>query len=514
MVDRLHLKPRHRAVLEALLQEHLTGVEVWAYGSRVNGKSHDGSDLDLVLRGPGLGEIPAGQLGDFEEAVRESTIPFLIEARDWARLPERFQREIEREYVVVHQVQQTGRSVNWQEMMFNEAFLVNPPIKLKRGENFPFVDMASLIPGSRSTYSRERRLFTGGGSRFIEGDTLMARITPCLENGKIARYRSSGLETRAHGSTEFIVIRGRSEVTCSGFAYYISRSEPVRRHAISQMSGTSGRQRVPLNAFTHLAIRIPPLPEQRAIAHILGTLDDKIELNRRMNATLEAMARAIFKDWFVDFGPTRAKAEDCAPYLAPELWNLFPDTLDDEDKPIGWEVHRLADYLELIYGKSLPAKRRNPGPVAVYGSGGLMGRHDAALIQGPAVIVGRKGTVGSLYWEDGPVFPIDTVFYVRTRMGSLLFNYHLLASQPLSDMNTDAAVPGLNRNNAYRLEFPNPGARLVSAFGEIAGFLWKRRRSNLQKTNALTQTRDLLLPKLISGEIRLRDAEKMVEAVA
>ena len=101
MVDRLHLLPKHRRALEALLQKHLPDVEVWAYGSRVNGRGHDGSDLDLVLRGPGLTEIPSGQLGDFEEAVRESNIPFLVEAGDWARLPERFHREIERDHVVL-----------------------------------------------------------------------------------------------------------------------------------------------------------------------------------------------------------------------------------------------------------------------------------------------------------------------------------------------------------------------------------------------------------------------------
>ena len=101
MADRLHLLPKHRRALEALLRKHLPDVEVWAYGSRVNGRSHDGSDLDLVLRGRGLKEISTGQLGDFEEAVRESNIPFLVEARDWARLPERFHGEIEREYVVL-----------------------------------------------------------------------------------------------------------------------------------------------------------------------------------------------------------------------------------------------------------------------------------------------------------------------------------------------------------------------------------------------------------------------------
>ncbi|MYC59115.1 MAG: nucleotidyltransferase domain-containing protein [Gammaproteobacteria bacterium] len=97
--DRLRLLPRHLRILERLLGEHLPDVEVWAYGSRVNGRGHDGSDLDLVLRGPELKEIPIERLADFEEAVRESTIPFLVEARDWARLPERFQEEIEREHV-------------------------------------------------------------------------------------------------------------------------------------------------------------------------------------------------------------------------------------------------------------------------------------------------------------------------------------------------------------------------------------------------------------------------------
>ena len=101
MADRLHLSPKHRRVLEELLRKHLFGVEVWAYGSRVTGQSHDGSDLDLVLRGPRLKEIPIGQLVDFEEAVRESNIPFLVEARDWVRLPERFHPKIEQDYVVL-----------------------------------------------------------------------------------------------------------------------------------------------------------------------------------------------------------------------------------------------------------------------------------------------------------------------------------------------------------------------------------------------------------------------------
>ena len=101
MTDRLHLSPRHRAEIEALLRKHLPDVEVWAYGSRVTGRSHDGSDLDLVLRGPDTQQVPIDALQAFVEAMRDSNIPFLVEARDWARLPERFHREIERHHIVL-----------------------------------------------------------------------------------------------------------------------------------------------------------------------------------------------------------------------------------------------------------------------------------------------------------------------------------------------------------------------------------------------------------------------------
>ena len=101
MTNRIHLQPQHRQVLESLLCEYLSGVEVWAYGSRVSGRSHNGSDLDLVLRSPNLKKIPVEQLANFQEALRESAIPFIVEAHDWVHLPEKFQREIERNYVVL-----------------------------------------------------------------------------------------------------------------------------------------------------------------------------------------------------------------------------------------------------------------------------------------------------------------------------------------------------------------------------------------------------------------------------
>ena len=295
------------------------------------------------------------------------------------------------------------------------------------------------------------------------------------------------------------------------FFGFLLSGMPYQETFIAIATSSGGQANLSPTQILGAPVRYPNLMNQRRIGELLGTLDDKIELNRRMNETLEAMARALFKDWFVDFGPTRAKAESRDPYLAPEIWDLFPDKLDEDGKPEGWEDSKVEDYLELAYGKSLPAKSRRPGGVAVYGSGGLTGFHDEALIKGPAVIVGRKGTVGSLYWEDRPIFPIDTVFYVVPKRASLSFCYQLLLSQPLAHMNTDAAVPGLNRNNAYRLEFPWPGSRLTNTFESFASPLWKKRTANLREIDTLSQSRDLLLPKLMSGKIRVGDADKIVK---
>jgi len=264
--------------------------------------------------------------------------------------------------------------------------------------------------------------------------------------------------------------------------------------------------------FDKLLIPLPTRCIQEKIGEFYYNTCLKIELNRRMNETLEEMARAIFKDWFIDFGPTRAKQADRAPYLPEPLWSLFPEAIDDETGlPLGWRSSTVEDFMELAYGKSLPAKNRRPGHVVVYGSGGQTGFHDEAFISSPAVIVGRKGTVGSIYWEERPIFPIDTVFYVVPKKTSLLFCYQLLLAQPLADMNTDAAVPGLNRNNAYRLEFPYPSADLVNAYEVIVSPIWTKRGINLSEIETLTETRDRLLPKLMSGEIRVKEAEKRAE---
>jgi type I restriction enzyme, S subunit len=303
------------------------------------------------------------------------------------------------------------------------------------------------------------------------------------------------------------VLRLREPAAVDYFVYAVA--SPQVQHTIRNWCNTTVQATLNLKEIRALPLPWPDKGTRQAIAATLGALDDKIELNRRMNDTLEAMARTIFKDWFVDFGPIRAKMDGCAPYLTPEIWSLFPNTLDKDRKPEGWGERRVEDILELAYGKALKASERVPGLIPVYGSGGITGYHNEALVNGPSIVVGRKGTVGSLYWEDRSFFPIDTVFYVKPK-APLTFCFYHLQTLGLEGMNTDAAVPGLNRNNVYRLPVPWSGNELRDQFDDWVMPIRQRMRANSDESEALTATRDFLLPKLMSGEVRVDEAEKIV----
>jgi len=292
-----------------------------------------------------------------------------------------------------------------------------------------------------------------------------------------------------------------------------------------QYKGVAGQtdmaEYVSLSDQRRMHITLPPLPEQRAIAHILGTLDDKIELNRRMSETLEQMARALFKAWFVDFEPVRAKMEgrwrrgESLPGLPAHLYDLFPDRLVDSELgeiPEGWGVKRLGDLLELAYGKALKAEDRRNGKVPVYGSNGQVGWHNERLACGPGIVVGRKGNPGVVTWAPTDFFVIDTAFYVvpRTSCHSLRFLFYALQTHDLASLGTDSAVPGLNRNLAYMSLQVLPSPSLLMKFDAVSRALDERVHACSQQSRTLAALRDTLLPKLISGALRVKDAERFL----
>ena len=260
---------------------------------------------------------------------------------------------------------------------------------------------------------------------------------------------------------------------------------------------------------------VPPLPEQRAIAATLGALDDKIELNRKMNATLEAMARALFRDWFVDFGPTRAKMAGTAPYLSPDLWSLFPGRLDAEGKPEGWEVGTMSDLFTLQRGFDLPSQDRRDGRYPILAASGPSGFHEIPMVNGPGVTTGRSGVLGRVFYVHGDFWPLNTSLWVKDyKRATPLYAYQFLSLIDLAGFNAGSAVPTLNRNHVHGLPAVLPPRELIVAFEHFADSLMKRHRDNEVENETLAQTRDLLLPRLMSGELRVAEAESLAQEVA
>jgi type I restriction enzyme S subunit len=346
---------------------------------------------------------------------------------------------------------------------------------------------------------------------------------------------------------KYIVSQSQLKVTLDSkkinpyFANYFFRSR-LGQHRLLANASQVGVPAIAKasSSVKEILVPCPDLRTQQNVVEILKSLDDKIELNRQMNETLEAMAQALFKSWFVDFDPVidnalaagneipeplQARAEkrqalgDQRKPLPAEIQSLFPDRFVFTDEmgwvPEGWEVKLVGDILELAYGKSLPATKRIDGKFPVYGSGGVSGYHNECLVKGPGVVVGRKGTVGSLYWAEQDFFPIDTVFYVVNKSSAPLYwLYQTLALHDIKSMGADSAVPGVNRNTVYNKTMVIPSSEILDEYLASLGPINARRSELTPQSKTLADLRDALLPKLLSGELRIPDAEKQVaEAV-
>jgi len=289
-------------------------------------------------------------------------------------------------------------------------------------------------------------------------------------------------------------------------------------------------------------IRSLPIPlfsqhDQFAIASILGALDDRIDLKRRMNETLEAIARAIFKDWFVDFGPTLAKMEGRAPYLAPEIWALFPDRLNDEGTPEGWKIGTLDQLIEI--GPSEPMRKGEltpylemsalptQGPISdlpilrEYSSGTRFRNGDTLLARiTPCLENGKTAFVQNLPanavgWGSTEFIVMRSLSQVPKAVSYLLarepaFRRHAIQSMTGTSGRQRARADAIS---AFPVTIPSD-PHVWAALGSIFTPTFAKIAANADETQTLAATRDLLLPKLMSGEIDLNDVERIVQAVA
>lgn len=312
------------------------------------------------------------------------------------------------------------------------------------------------------------------------------------------------------------------------FLYYFFSSkeqqEYIRRNAIQ-----TGVPHTNLEHLRTTPLWLPPLPEQQAIAHILSTLDDKIELNRRMNETLEAIASAIFKSWFVDFDPVHAKMEGRQPYgIDAETAALFPDSFEESRLgkiPKGWKVGTLGDVIIIHDSKRVPLssleRAKHRGPYPYYGAASILDYVDSYLFDGIYILMGEDGSV--IDEEDHPVIQyVWGRFWANNHAHVLQGNTGITAEHILLFLQqvnirpyvTGAVQPKLNQTNMIQIPFLLPPKEICAKFGQILSIIFANYRANSEQSQTLILIRDTLLPKLLSGEIRVKDAEKFVEANA
>lgn len=403
----------------------------------------------------------------------------------------------------------------WKEYIFSEAVEINPKRELKKGASAKFVSMAELKEFNKRIQGFIIRPFSGG-SKFSNNDTLMARITPCLENGKTAFVDILEGNEIGCGSTEFIVLGGKGGKTTDQFVYCLATSPEIRQQAIKSMTGTSGRQRVESDVFDKIIINLPNVNEQRAIAKILFDLDEKIELNHQMNKTLESIAQAIFKRWFVDFEfpdkNGKSYKSSGGKMVDSELGEI----------PEGWEVKPLdqvADFLNGLALQKYPPKDDRYLPVIKIRelNQGITESTDRAsldidskyIVDDGDILFSWSGSLQVCIWCHGKGALNQHLFKV-TSLDCPKWFYYYWVKHHLSEFQHIAQGKATTMGHIQRHHLSAslvivPPREILHSMSATMAPLLDRVISNGIEIRRLSQIRDSLLPRLMSGIIRIND---------
>lgn len=318
--------------------------------------------------------------------------------------------------------------------------------------------------------------------RLAEADVVLAMDRPWIEAGlKRARVRDTDLPLVL--VQRVARLRGTDRATTS-FLHHLLATDSFSAYLRNVVTGATVPH-ISQSQIEAFKVRLPPMEVQECIGGVLDAIDDLIDNNRRRVEALEAMGRAIYREWFVRF---RYPGHESVPLVDSPLGPI----------PDGWAAMTMGDVLELRYGKALKKDDRRGGPVAVVSSAGIVGWHDESLVSGPAIVVGRKGNVGSVTWVDDDSWPIDTAYFVET---DLPLRYVAEQLRRAEFLNTHAAVPGLSRDQAYSRPFLRPPHDLMERFESAVGSLAGEGRALALTSERLVLIRDRLLPKLVTGQI-------------
>ena len=384
---------------------------------------------------------------------------------------------------------------------FGEVFEVDPKIKIAKNSDLPFVEMADIKPWARTVGSKRRKKFAGG-SKFLDGDVLVARITPSLENGKTSIYRASQSEkfTPAGGSTEFIVVRGIAGKSLSEFAYYLLRTTDLRSYLIANMNGSSGRQRVQSDALRNYVVVLPPLEEQRRIAGVLGALDDKIESNLRTISLSESLILAHFSSLFNSEHVSAGTA-------LSDLMEVNPRySLKRESLAIKVSMQDIPSDFPVI----------NTHTVMPVGAGSRFSNGDVLFARiSPCLENGKTAIVDFL--SSSEVGFGSTEFIVLSPRGEISTTWiYALARDPNFRETCRQAMSGSSGRQRLSADFfsrytiATPKESDLVAFNEVTMPLLTFMGARRDENQRLTPLRDALLPELMSGRMRVDEAGQLV----
>jgi type I restriction enzyme S subunit len=366
---------------------------------------------------------------------------------------------------------------------------LNPRVNLPKGINVPFISMDVISPGTRKVYPVQERAAGGSGSKFGPGDTLFARITPCLENGKIAQYAG---DRPGMGSTELFVLRARVGISDPSFVYYFSQQQDLRFSAEKSMSGASGRQRAVISSLSEFECKFPPLPIQQRIAGILSAYDELIENNQRRIKILEAMARGLYREWFVHF---RFPGHENHPRVASTLGEI----------PQGWEAKMVSDILTrrtagVVY-RDADAKPEGIFPVIDQSTNEFLGFHDnepdhLASVENPLAIFGDHTCKMQLVIEPFSIGP-NVVPFAASRQLPTAFVFYAVNSL----VQTQEYKRHWSPLNSKEIVVANNA--LAQKFADLIKPMLVQQATLRKSIRNLRRTRDLLLPRLLSGQINV-----------
>ena len=405
-----------------------------------------------------------------------------------------------------------GVSMEWKEVTLGDFMQCNPKRTIKKGQKARKITMDLLIPHSKTIRNWNYEPYSGG-AKFQNEDTIMARITPCLENGKHAFVSILDEGEIAYGSTEYFVFCGKEKVSDNDFVYYLTKTPLFRDTAIKSMVGSSGRQRAQMDVLENLKMFVPKdISDQRRIASILSSLDRKIELNNKINADLEEMAQAIFKNWFVDFEPFKD-----GKFVDSELGMI----------PEGWKVGRFDEIADIV-GGSTPSKAKPE----YYTQKGIAWLTPKDLSNHPAVYTSRgeiditeegynststklmpKGTI--LFTSRAPIGYISIAqndictnqgfkSLVPKKAGTcFLYCFLKYVTPVIENKSTGSTFKEASGSLMKSLQVIMPEQKVFEDFETIVSPLFARIESLEKENSRLSTLRDTLLPRLMSGELEV-----------